>query len=144
FPPVQQGERQLISSMQFEGFEVSWAGRAPGKPAFCFGSEDGRFLFTDSNGVALYKPDTGSLSGEAINGLAFVQRWIAVSTRNEVTLWTLPQHDGEKPRKMEFSTGAHDVISGTSGCFFAPLGLAGFLFFRPQDTCAQAVAVGTR
>jgi hypothetical protein len=127
--------------MQFENFDVSWAGPTLADRAFCFGSEDGRLLFTDHDGGPLEKPQKANDSGEAINGVAFLDRRIAVSTRNEIMIFTLGsgQPGGMPVTPVPF--GAHDVIAGVSGHFFAPLGRRGILTCLPGSGPIQEVTI---
>ncbi|MGL4553175.1 MAG: hypothetical protein ACRC33_18575 [Gemmataceae bacterium] len=121
FPPAVDGVRELITSIPMPaGFEPSWAGAAPGG-GFAFGSEDGLGLVTDVNGRVVRHPGLVNLSREAVNGMAFLPPWTAVSTRNEVTV-TSEEHK----TIATVPAGAHDVVAG-SGCFFAPLGRQGLL-----------------
>jgi hypothetical protein len=143
FPVARPDARALISSLAFTDFEVSWAGPSLRTGLFGFGSEDGRILFTDLNGDIQVPAKQVAPSGEAINGVAFLQRWMGVSTRAEVMLWTPPRVSGESSRGARIPAGAHDIIAGQSGYFFAPLGQNGFLFCRPSDGREQVVTVSS-
>jgi hypothetical protein len=56
FPAIPNGDRALLSPIRFDGFDVSWAGASPHKDLFVFGSEDGRILFADLEGVVRLQP----------------------------------------------------------------------------------------
>src|SRR5262249_45431659 len=58
-------------------------------------------------------------------------RWLTVTTREDVTFWTLPKRNEEKPFRAVFPHGAHDVIATADGCFAAPLGRAGIMTVKP-------------
>jgi hypothetical protein len=143
FPAARKGSRELISSIRFENFEVSWAGASLWKDLFCFGSEDGRIMFADWQGVVQHKPVLAAPSQEAINGAAFLKPWMSVSTRNEVMLWTAPRKPGDSSMGAVIPLGAHGVIAGQSGYFLAPLGRAGLLFYRPTEGREQTVTVSS-
>ena len=84
------------------GFVVCWAASNPFGQGFFFGSEDGQLLLTDEEGRALRHPFPGSTSGEAVNGIAGFGKWLAVTTRQDVTLWTLPEKRGGKTFRATF------------------------------------------
>ncbi len=119
-----------------EGFEVSWVGPNPFLEGFCYGSEDGYLLFTDEAGFVIGGAGKGSASGEAINAVARSRRWLAVSTRQEVTFLALPE--GSTPMQaVVFPYGAHDLGVLSSGEFVAALGRAGLAVIpaevRPEE-----------
>ncbi len=140
-PANLNGDRDLLVPIRFEGFEVSWVGASPYKDLFAFGSEDGRFLFADAEGRVRQPPQRATLSGEAINGLAFFQRWMCVSTRDEIVLWTLPIGTGDSSKGAKFAGGGHGVLVGHSGTFLAPLGRGGLLSCRPREGKEQIVNI---
>src|SRR5437660_7505961 len=78
-----------------DGFDVCWAGPSP-LSGLCFGSTDGKILFTDEQGRTLpdLQPGRGSVSGEAINGVVGAGTWAVVSTRGDVNCWPLPGAEG--------------------------------------------------
>ncbi|MGH7168680.1 MAG: hypothetical protein ACRELG_00185 [Gemmataceae bacterium] len=119
-----------------QGFEACWAGAHPFRQGLCFGSLDGRILFTDEEGVPLRQPGEGSASQEAINGVACLGTWVVVTTRQEVNFWPLPGTEGGHPFGFVFPYGAHDITTTPSGYFIAPLGRTGIMVeqppFRPE------------
>lgn len=117
-----------------EGFEVCWAGPHPFQTGFCFGSLDGRILFTDEEGVQLIPLEDGSDSREAINGVARVEIWVAVSTRQEVNFRRLLGTEGCPRSHLAIPYGAHDITTTPSGFFIAPLGRNGIMAVRPPFT----------
>jgi hypothetical protein len=129
--------------IRFQDFEVSWAGPNPFRPGFCFGSEDGRLLFTDEDGndVSGRGPTKSSDSGEAINGVAGLQRWLAVTTRADVSVIAIPTKKGEKLPVAVFPGGAHGVIVTPSGYFISPLGRSGVLMLKPEMGAEQTVTI---
>ena len=106
--------------IRFPDFEVIEAGESGWDDGYCFGSDDGRIRFTGS----LLEFDVKS--GEPINGIAFTDDMMAVSTPAEVVLWKRPSPSGETAQAI-YSGGAHGVISTPSGKFIAPLGPNGLL-----------------
>jgi hypothetical protein len=80
-------------------------------------------------------------SGEAVNGVAFLKRWMMVSARDEVMLWTLPADGSTEVKGASFPLGSHGVIAGLSGYFFAPLGRSGLMICRPQEGEVQSVDI---
>ena len=137
-----------FTTLEFpQGFEVCWAGSHslpyPFPKGLCFGSLDGKILFTDEEGFPLSLPGKGSLapgegsaSQEAINGVACLGTWVVVTTRQEVNFWPLPGTDGGHDVGFAFPYGAHDVTTTRSGYFIAPLGRTGIMVeeppFRPE------------
>lgn len=108
---------------------MSWAGRGPRGDDFCFGSDDGRLLLTDSMGRNADKP-LKTRTDEAINGVAFIEGRMAVSTRSELVVFSRTE-DGSPPRPATVPTGTHGVIASSDGYFIAPLGIAGLMFAKP-------------
>jgi hypothetical protein len=123
--------RSFLAEIRFRDFEVCWAGPNPVGPGFCFGSEDGSLLFTGDDGSAPDPPVKGTMSGEAVNGVAGLGRWLTVTSRQEVTFWTLPEKKTETVFGAVFPHGAHDVITTADGAFVAPLGRTGVMTIKP-------------
>jgi hypothetical protein len=122
FPAVNPGSPELLSFIRLKDFEVSWAGPHPRLDGFCFGSESGELLHTNSDGRPPSEArDKVSPSGEAINGIAFLRHWMAVSTRHEVVVFTLPRGKGSWPLIAEVPVGAHGVIASPNGHHLAAL-----------------------
>jgi hypothetical protein len=124
-----------------DGFEVCWAGKHPFQDGFCFGSLDGRILFTDELGAPLMPPVTGSVSREAINGVARVGIWVAVTTRQEVNFKRLLGTLGAPTSGLAFPYGAHDITITPSGYFLAPLGQTGIMAVQPPFSPETPVTV---
>lgn len=117
----------------FSDFDVSWAGENPWNQGYCFGSEDGRLLFTGVE-CADPRPTKKSIveSGEAINGVASLGRLLAVSTRSEVVFLDNPRPGDGRSTRASYGGGAHGVIATPTGKFVAPLGTNGFFLTAPQ------------
>jgi hypothetical protein len=132
--------RPLFTPIRLKDFDVTWAGPAPAGPGFCFGSEDGRLLFTDERGVPVSDPGQGSDSGEAINGVAYSGEWIAVSTRAGVMMGSLRQ-DKDRPDNVGLPVGAHGIATSPGGYFVAPLGRAGVMFVKAGSVASDPVGL---
>jgi hypothetical protein len=119
---------------EIPNFKVSWAG--PASAFLAYGSEDGGLrFFIDGNGQ-IDGFEKVSPSGEAINGLAWLGRWLAVSTRRDIFLFRdqfkfIP---GGAPRTALLPIGAHGVISTPGGYFMAPMGQRGLMAVKPTDS----------
>jgi hypothetical protein len=125
-------------------FEVCWAGEfsvPSSPPLFCFGSVDGKLLFASEDLTRLVEgKGDGSVSREAINGVARVETWMAVSTRREVNFWSTAERQGRF-----LSQGAHGISATPSGYFIAPLGRTGILTVKApigDDTVPVAHTAG--
>src|SRR5205085_5417210 len=94
----------------------------------------------DEDGRETHDPLKASATAEAINGVACINRWLTVSTRETVTFWNLPS----EKRKLDCVIcphGAHGVIATSSGSFLAPLGRTGIMAIRPPLDPSHAVTV---
>jgi hypothetical protein len=131
---------RLIVPIPLDDFAVSWAGPS-GRDDFCFGSEDGKLRFTTVDGESIGGLTSGLENAEAVNGVAFIGDVIAVSTRNEVTFWTVPQSEGKKALRAVFNCGAHGVVATAEGYFFAPLERTGLMKVRASHDEVQPVKI---
>jgi hypothetical protein len=127
--------------ISFETFEISCAVASPGRPGFCFGSDDGRVLFMSLDGVGGIGPFAISPSKEAVNGIAFAGNLMAVSTRNDVTFLRTPEADEVHPARTVFDGGSHGVASTPAGCIIAPMGRRGILVMDPRPETPQRVRI---
>jgi len=115
-------------------FEVSWAGECPWNQGFCLGSEDGKVKFVNKNLHTESGPWPFAESGEAINGVAFWNDLMVVSTPSEVVIWDVPKPDaGKFVQSAVYEGGAHGVHVTASGGFIAPLGKNGLLAMEPLE-----------
>lgn len=121
-----------FTSMRIEGIEPSWAGPNPFVSGFCFGSEDGMVALTDENGTVIGEPHLMSPSHEAINGVAGFDRFLAACTRQELTVWALPEPPGEKATVATLQQGVHGIFASSTKQFVAPLGHAGLMIVKPS------------
>jgi hypothetical protein len=128
-----------MKEIPFPGPQVTWAGEFPwrfeGGPLqpkhLCFGTDDGSIFVMDREGKTL-----DSLKSprnlESINGVAFTESMMAVSTPAEVVVLTKPTPQVE-PRSFLFEQGAHEVIATGRGEFLAPMGLKGVMHLRKRS-----------
>jgi hypothetical protein len=131
-----------FSAIRFDdtpGFEVSWAGSHPFLAGFCFGSEDGRLLFTDESGTALGETIVGSESGEAVNGFTSHGDNIVVSTRTDWNLMRVPKTQAQMWDHASIKGGTHGVISTPGGLFVGPMGLPGLRVVNPYTGKKQTL-----
>jgi hypothetical protein len=143
-PNARPGLHEFVCSIPIvKGFDVSWAGSGSILGEFCLGSDRGELQFVDSNGVRQAMLKDAMPSREAVNGAAFIAHWLSVSTRSEVMLLTLPDTAGKEIEQALIPVGAHDVIAGIHGAFFAPLGRLGLLHYRPLEGGNQSVTVSS-
>jgi hypothetical protein len=128
-----------FTPIKFDDFAVSWAGPHPRQPGFCFGSEDGRLLFTNERFEVQIGPSRASQSGEAINGVAFSGKWMAVSTRADVTMTDMAFGEGSDVFGIPF--GAHGIVATPSGYFAAPMGPSGIMMLKAGSVPGDEVGV---
>lgn len=131
-----------VQEIRFPDFEVSFAG-AIGDNDFCFGSEDGKVLFTDEQGEPLGQPQQASASGEAINGIAASGDWLAITTRAEVNFVIEPSINTGSARKAVVPVGSHGVSVAPSGRFVIPLGHTGITFVSPSAGSEDRILITT-
>jgi hypothetical protein len=113
-------------------FGFTWAGANPLGEGFCFGSENGEVVFADVAGQPLSLIKGASASKEAVNGLAFSQNWLAVTTRKDINFIGPCLPRTQPPDVVTFSCGGRDVIvAPISGYFLVPLGPDGIMFVKP-------------
>ena len=125
------------------GFEVSWAGYCPLNSGFCFGSDDGRILTSDTEGTDQHAAkDALAPSREAINGFAFSGDSIAASTRSEIVIVS-GAGDGRTGSRLVIPRGAHGIISMSSGLWVAPLGRGGLLTISPEGRSREPATIHT-
>ncbi|MBX9582199.1 MAG: hypothetical protein K2X87_17985 [Gemmataceae bacterium] len=100
-----------------------------GGAGFCFGSEDGRLLLTDENGLVLGDPVQAVTSREAVNDVVRHGDYLAVSTRADITFMTASTD--ESLRRSLLSIGAHGLAVTRTGVFVASAGRPGWVFAEP-------------
>ena len=128
---------------RFFDFEVSWAGENPWNGGLIFGSDDGRLRTTGADGRDGPPPSRVSDSGEAINGVAFTEESMAVSTRSDVTFIDLGPGRKGPGTSIAFRGGAHGVVATSTGGFVAPLGPEGLLLMKPEPGPTQSMRIST-
>src|SRR5438132_6172824 len=136
------GDNGLSSAAQRfalpEGFEPTLA-TSVGK-GLCFGSVDGRLLFTATDGKPLLLTEKVE-SGEAINGIATTGGWLGVTTREEITFSPFFPKPPEGRTTTVFRHGAHGISTTSSGAFIAALGRSGVMTIAPPVTTEKPITV---
>jgi hypothetical protein len=130
-----------IGRLSTPGFEVSWAGDCPWRPGYCLGSDDGRIQLASVDGCWRVGPYEISPSGEAVNGVAFSDDLMAVSTRSDVTFLKVPLLGTGHVERASYFGGAHGVFATQGGGIAAPMGRSGILLMGPLSTQSQRVRV---
>jgi hypothetical protein len=104
--------------------EITWAGECAWTDGYCFGTESGRVFFYKKVGRDLVLEFDEVLAEDAINGIAFFNEFIGVSTRSEVIA-----HRRTSGCRFELLVagpgGAHGIVATPSGRFLAPMGPEG-------------------
>jgi hypothetical protein len=117
--------------LSVDGYNLSWAGECPWiEDSLAFGSEEGRLHILP--GVKSDQVYSLAATSEAVNGVAFSGRHVAVTSRNEVFVGTA--EDSSDPRRLRthyFNAGAIGVVVSSSGSFIAPMGGDGFYLLKP-------------
>lgn len=121
------------SSFRYPGEEITWAGECPFTDGLCFGTESGGILvpLPDSDNAAWMVEDLG----DVVNGVAFGERIVAVSTPSSITFIRV---DCDSPDTLgeviaAIPTGAFDVIAIGRDRFLAPLGMSGLMLAALGD-----------
>jgi hypothetical protein len=139
FPNYPEGVFEVI---HIPDFGISWAGPNPFDEGFCFGSEAGDLVFTDTKGKLRSSFPGASALGEAVNGVAYSCGWLAVTTRKDLNF--IPRLSVERSQHFDgviIHGGALDVIAAPSGHFLIPLGRTGIMFAKPGMTDKDPVAI---
>lgn len=137
--------RELMLLPLPSSFETTWAGllplptnssadwinSLPHRRCFCFGSEDGKLLFTDEDGIVIFGPLPASPSRSAINGVAISGHWLAASTGDEIAFVPLRIGVGESDVSLCLPLGSHGLIAMPSGHFVAAMGRIGIMAVAP-------------
>ena len=125
-----------MKEIPFPGAQVTWAGEFPwsfeGDPLqpkhLCFGTDEGSIYIIDREGKTL-DSSKAPQNLESINGVAFTESMMAVSTPAEILVSMRPTPQAES-RSVLFEQGAHGVIATGRGGFLAPMGLKGVMHLR--------------
>lgn len=130
-----------VDHIAFSDFDIAWAGECPWVPGsgYCFGSENGEIRFIGLDGTLIGDPYDVAPSRESVNGVAFAADLMAVSTRRDVTFFSVPRLGQGQVERAVFHGGAFDVVAMPRGGFVAPLGRNGLLVFGEKQTGSQKV-----
>ncbi len=107
---------------------VSWIAECPWTAGLCYGTESGHVLIP---GLASHHPRRVT---EAINGIAFVDSLMGLSTRSEIVIYGRDAAAHKLLLKAELPHGAHGIIATGKSGFAVPLGAEGLLFL---DRCSD-------
>jgi hypothetical protein len=119
----------IIVAKMFTPEPPTWMGRGFLPHELWVGTEKGRLFSVDPDRGVLRDPFSVVGSGEAINGVAFTDKLMAVSNRSEVVIQE--RIIGIGPCVLD--GGAHGVIASEGGRILAPMGSDGLLIVRPSD-----------
>lgn len=139
--PEKEPFKLRMQVIKFPGFEVSYVGAGPSEDSICFGSSDGQIMLTAVDSNQRHWRAVMSASREAVNGVAFIGNHISVSTRNEVSVITMPPIDPEHAPLAIVPAGAHHVIASRSGEFVAPAGNLGVHFIAPDEGATRRATI---
>ena len=132
-----------VNRIRFPDFEVSWAGENPWNSGLIFGSDQGQLKTTGRDLRVLSPFPERSSSGEAINGIAFTDRGMALSTRRDVTFFDRGPDRLGPGTMTTFEGGAHGIVASPSGRFLAPLGPGGLLIVRQVAESDQPMGISS-
>jgi hypothetical protein len=119
-------------ALHFPEFSSTWAGANPSGDGFCLGSETGQVVLVNVNLQRLSEFLQASPSGEAVNGVAYSRKWLAVTTRKDINFIGPLDSKAQSKELVTLCGGAHDVVvAPVSGHFVVPLGPDGIMFVQP-------------
>ena len=107
------------------GKQVTWACECPRPDTFWFGTEGGTISYRDLADRELGY-DHIFASKQSINGIAFTDDMVAVSTRSELYIRSYFKED-PIAQETTYLPGTHGVISNGTKGFIAPLGPLGVM-----------------
>jgi len=132
----------VFQTIHMPEFGLTWAGGNPFEEGFCFGSETGQVVFADAVGKPVSAIKDASVSREAVNGVAFSQNWLAVTTRKDINFIGPCLPRTQPPDVVTFFGGGRDVaVAPTSGHFVIPLGPDGIMFVKPGTSEKDPVTI---
>jgi hypothetical protein len=140
-PGHSEGQRH-----HFADDEITWAGDCPWTGSYCLGTENGKVLFYTHNGRASSLEFSATVAEDAINGVAFFQEFVGVSTRSEINIYRLGPGRRFEPVGAG-PGGAHGILATPGGQFVAPMGTAGILCvdsetsFSNHLTCLRPIGI---
>ncbi|CAN5133182.1 hypothetical protein BH10PLA2_BH10PLA2_24320 [soil metagenome] len=116
---------RFFQPLRHPDITVSWVGPNPFEPGFTVGSDDGNLFFVRKSDLQIFGPFKASHTSDAINGVAFFDKWLIVSTRSSIMFGTLPGKGKLEP--VSLAMGAHGVAATPNGLFVASLGYSGIM-----------------
>lgn len=121
--------------------EVSTVEECPWDDGLCCGSDDGGLYFLSRDRKSTSRLKRAAASSEAINGIAFGLRHVALSTRADVNVIVRDPTRGYI-RSALVDRGAFGIYATSWGDFISPLGPDGLLMLRVVDESFQALITG--
>jgi hypothetical protein len=115
------------TTYRIPGEEITWAGECPWTGDLAFGTESGKVICLKDLGQCQVKRLELAVAEEAINGVAFWNDFIGVSTRSEVSLFRRSPSGDEIGFVTGAPRGAHGILAAPRGRFLSPLGPDGIL-----------------
>jgi hypothetical protein len=112
-------------------------GTNPVGPGLCLGSTGGEVLFIDGIDAQVAKRYPISHSKSAVNGVAGIGSWLAVSTPHDVNFVNLAEPADNPHGKHILHHGAHDVVLLPNGAFACPMGHMGLYVLTPDAAAAS-------
>ena len=119
------------TTIRLKDFSPTWIGPNPYQEGFISGSRDGVIAFLDEQGKDFAERREISPSQSAINGIDGINKFLAVTTPQEITVVGFSDAPVGRTRMSVFGHGAHSVTACNSGYFLAPLGHHGIAVLIP-------------
>ena len=123
-------------SLSIPGEEITWAGVCPGNENYCLGTESGKvFLLNAGDKGRGEVLGEFKVSNEAINGVAFWNDLVGITTRSEVLVYPVPPLGAALSLIGGSTSGAHGIIATPRGRLLAPMGSEGLYCFDGEQAC---------
>src|SRR5258708_2944316 len=119
------------TTIRLKGFSPTWIGPDPYRKGFIAGSPDGVISFLDEQGKDFSERREVSPSKSAINGIDGIDKYLAVTTPQEITVVGFSDEPEGRARLSVIEQGAHAVTPCSSAYFLASLGHHGIGVLTP-------------
>ncbi len=123
-----------VQRHRFPDDEITWAGECPWTENYCFGTETGKLLICNDTGQGPFIVLSETLAEEAINGVAFWNDFIGVSTRSEVVIHRRCPRGGGFELIAAGEEGAYGISATPGGQFVAPMGTNGLFCINAKQS----------
>jgi hypothetical protein len=131
--PENETTVSVIKELPLAHFSISVLTGGRNQDELCVGTEDGKVVFITGSDES---PLELEASGEAVDGIAFVGKHVAITDRAHIRLATTVGKAAVS-RRLIIPCGAHGVTTTADGAFVAPLGIRGFLRLAPSEQREQ-------